>query len=319
MRSARTGRPAPAADAPPETVAAPGAKPRLPARRFESRKSLALASYAFACLAVLATLAACAGGSAQEARRGQQRDAAASPNLPREQATRTAQRFFPKTPTPKPTPPPPPTLGSIAMTLGLGGDGAPLGAYASVPADAGTAYVAAFLQGVAEGQVVAARFVDAFGGTVGTSNVEIESDAEASWVGLPLTLNGALPAGEYGVYVFVGERRIGSLLFRIDPPGTGGTLLADLPQNPQADRGGPNQPVPGPTGRQTPGAGGQPIQGGQVPAQPGQQPISGEYGVPTAYPGQVPVPQDPVPVVTDPGAVPPAEGTTGEWVPTQTP
>jgi hypothetical protein len=319
MRSARTDRPAGPVDA-----LASAERPTLPSPpRATGRRRLGATS-ALVGLALLVLLAACAGSSAQEARRGQARDAASSPVLPKAQATRTSQRFFPTATPPKPTPPPLPTLGSLVITLGLGGDGSPQGSYASVPADAGTAYAAALLRDVYDGQVAAARWVDAAGGTWATSKVEIEADADQTWVGLPLTLNGAIPPGEYAVYLFVGERRIGSLLFRIDPVGSAGQLLPEPPLDPQADRGGPGQPPPGQGGQQTPGAGGQPIQGGLTPAPADGQgvpaPLYGEPGAaPTAYPGQVPPAQEPVPVEPDPGFVPADPATGGEWVPTQTP
>jgi len=319
MRLARTDRHAQPADAIGRTA---GSSANPIAGRGGDRRRVG-AAFALLALSLLVILTGCAGSSAQEARRGQARDAASSPTLPRAQATRTTQRFFPTATPSKPTPPPLPTLGSLVITLGLGGDGSPQGSYASVPADAGTAYAAALLKGVYEGQIAAARWVDATGLTLTTSKFEVESNADQSWVGLPLTLNGSVAPGEYAVYLFVGERRLGSLLFRIDPAGTGGQLLPDPPLDPQADRGGHGQPPPGEGGQQTPGAGGQPVQGGQPTAAGGQGVQDPLYGVPsgapTPYPGDVPVVQEPVPVETDPGFVPVDPATGGEWVPTQTP
>ena len=300
MRSARTGRRDPETD--PTHVPHPVAFPA------ERRALTALCSG----LLLLVVLTACASGSAEEARLGQARDAATDPDLPRQQATRTAERFFPKTPTPTPAPPPLPTVAELVMTVGFGGD-APQGRYASVPADAGTVYAAALLNGVHDGQVVAASWVDAVGGTVNTSRVEIEADAGQRWVGLPLDLNGALAPGEYAVYLFVGERRLGSLLFQITPAGSGPQMLSDLPANPVMDRGGPGE-VPNQGGRSGAGEdqnrrGGQGNQGnqdGQGVDPNGQDPLYGEQAPP-----QDQWSQEPAPVIVDQGA--------GQWVPTATP
>ncbi|MDP9364446.1 MAG: hypothetical protein M3Q10_09530 [Chloroflexota bacterium] len=264
-------------------------------------------------LLLVAILSACAAGTADEARVGQARDAATDPDLPRQQSTRTAERFFPKTPTPTPAPPPPPTLGELVVTLGLDAGDAPQGSYLSVPADAGNVFAAALLNGVREGEVVSARWVDAAGNSVDTSRVEIDQDADQRWVALPFGAAGGVGPGEYAVYLYVGERRLSSLLFQVGPAGSGGQMLPARPENPNADRGGPGE-VPNQRG-------GQPNQrdGGATGADPNAQ--GPDYGAPPAQnqqnPGQDPNAQQPPQVVTDPAMVP--EQGTGEFVPTPAP
>ena len=99
------------------------------------------------------------------------RDAGLEDQLAAQQATRTVQRYFPPTGTPAPTKPPAPALGQIAMTFGFRPDGTPDGSYASVPAGAGTVYVATRLTGLSVGQKVRAIVTDAWGNEVATPEV----------------------------------------------------------------------------------------------------------------------------------------------------
>ena len=277
MRSARTDRPTTPASASPSD----STLPVLPAIRRRSNLLCCPAARLVphlvvrVCLlsAVVSLLAACAGGSAEEARRGQARDAAATAELPERQATRVAERFFPLTPTPAPTPPPVPTLESLVITLGFAGD-APQGSYASIPADAAMS-AGALLNGLFAGQVVTAAWTDGAGNNVGSTRVEITADTGRQWVALPL--NGSLPPGEYAVYLFVGERRLGSLVFGVTAPGTGPQLLPDPPANPQvqpeAPAGPPNEGAGEPGRRRERDAQGQ---GGPAYGDPVYDPNSGE-------------------------------------------
>ena len=218
MRSALIARPAPAA-----SLRRPAGAPR-----------------ALLGLALVLLLAGCASGTAEEARRRQERDAETSPALPQAPATHVVGRFFKPTPTPTKAPPAPPTLERLEVTTGLFSDNAPQGNYASVPADAGTVYVDALLHGLRAGHVLTATLTDAAFHPVATSEVEIDADAEQRWVALPFTLNGSLPPGEYAVFLFAGERRLNELAFTVTPPGSGSQLLPDPPANPSVD-----QPAPG--------------------------------------------------------------------------
>ena len=123
----------------------------------------------------LMTLAVCvdsqrlSSGAARDAARDESRDAGLEDQLAAQQATRTVQRYFPPTGTPAPTEPPAPALGQIAMTFGFRPDGTPDGSYASVPAGAGTVYVATRLTGLSVGQKVRAIVTDAWGNEVATT------------------------------------------------------------------------------------------------------------------------------------------------------
>lgn len=185
-------------------------------------------------LAAVVFLAGCNNGSMDEARQSQEFDAAETPQLAAQQSTWTAKSYFEPTGTPPPPTPLPPTLESLAITLGVGPDGAPSGSYLSVPTDAGTAYAAGRLRDVRSGQKVSATWTDAFGNIVGSFEVEIAADAAEQWVAVPLQLNSAMSAGEYAVYLFNGGRQLGSLAFMVTGPGSGAQLLPDPPANPQA-------------------------------------------------------------------------------------
>lgn len=245
MRSAPTGHPAPEPDDRADGPIRARPRPALPPALV---LSLVLTT-------LLATLSGCATGRVEEARGGQARDAATDPSLPPQQATRTVERFFPTPERPTPTPLPMPTLGELVVTIGVDGGGAPQGSYAAVPADAGTVYAAALLGYTWDGQIVSARWVDATGITVNTVRVEIDGDATQRWVALPLGSPGSVALGEYAVYLYVGERRLSSLLFQVSPAGSGGVLLPPRPENPSADRGGPGETIDPP--RSTTGPGGQ--------------------------------------------------------------
>jgi hypothetical protein len=152
-----------------------------------------------------------------------------------EQATYTAQTFFPPTPTPGRLPPRTPTLESLVITLDFGGGDAPRGSYASVPADAGTVYAGALLNDLQAGQEITAIWTDADGSTIGSARLAIERDAARQWVGLPLRLSRSLAPGQYAVYIFAKERRLNSLVFTVTPPGTGPQPFPEPPADPQVN------------------------------------------------------------------------------------
>ncbi len=178
-------------------------------------------------------LAGCTSGAAGDAARDRARDAGLEDQLAAQQATRTVQRYFPATGTPAPTEPPAPALGELALTFGFRPDGTPDGSYASVPAGAGTAYVATRLTGLSVGQRVRAIVTDAWGNDVATPEVVIDPGAADRWLALPVGLPAELAPGEYGVFVFVEDRPLGSLAFGVTGVGTSAQLLPELPANPQ--------------------------------------------------------------------------------------
>lgn len=216
--------------------------PDPPQRRGTTLSAPALLRHIASAVLLAALLAACAGGSAEEARRERQRDLARPAVLGEAQATRLAEVYFPPTPSPTPPPPPPPALGALVVTLAVGTGNAPQGSYASVPADAGTVYAAARMTELAAGQRIEGIWTDAFGNEVGRSQVDAGGGGGEQWVAFPLRLGGAVPPGEYAIFIDVDGRRLGSLAFTITSPGSGPVALPELPADPQAPA--PAQPPP---------------------------------------------------------------------------
>jgi hypothetical protein len=186
-----------------------------------------------ATLAICMILAGCSSGAARDAVRDEARDAGLEDQLAAQQATRIVQKYFPPTGTPAPTQPPAPALGQIALTFGFRPDGTPDGSYASVPAGAGTVYVATRLTGLSVGQKVRAIVTDAWGNEVGSPEVVIDPGAADRWLALPVALPAQIASGEYGVFVFANDRPLGSLAFGVTGAGTSAQLLPDAPANPQ--------------------------------------------------------------------------------------
>ena len=206
-------------------------------------------------LAVCVILTGCSSGAAQDAARDAARDAGLKDQLAAQQATRTVQRYFPPTGTPAPTKPPSPALGQIAITFGFRPDGTPDGSYASVPAGAGTVYVATRLTGLSVGQKVRAIVTDAWGNQVSTPEVVIDPGAADRWLALPVALPAELAPGQYGVFVFADDRPLGSLAFGVTSVGTSAQLLPEMPANPQARSKVPQPGAAPPADQPTPANG----------------------------------------------------------------
>lgn len=202
----------------------------------------------FATIALLVTvLSGCNTGRVEEARRDQGRDAELTPQMPVQQATRIAERYFPASPTASPPPPLAPVVGLLAVTLDTAPDGSPRGSYASVPTDAGTLFASARLDDGAAGQLITAIWTDAFGNEIGQSDQDLTADAAVQWVALPLRLSSGLAPGEYAVWLFSDDERIGSLAFSLTAPGTAPQIYPDLPANPQLPPAAPTSPSGAPT------------------------------------------------------------------------
>ena len=212
----------------------------LPRIRCIARESLAV-------IAACIILAGCSTGTAREAARDEARDAGPEDQLAAQQATRIVEKYFPPTGTPSPTEPPAPALGQIALTFGFRPDGTPDGSYASVPAGAGTVYVATQLTGLSVGQTVRAIVTDAWGNEVAKPEAVIDPGAADRWLALPVGLSAELAPGEYGAFVFAGDRPLGSLAFAITGVGTSAQLLPDRPVSVQV-----RNPIP-PPGAAPPG------------------------------------------------------------------
>jgi hypothetical protein len=195
-----------------------------------------------ATLALCVVLAGCSSGAARDAARDEARDAGLNDQLAAQQATRIVQKYFPPTGTPAPTEPPAPALGQVALTFGFRQDGTPDGSYASVPAGAGTVYVATKLTGLSVGQKVRAIVTDAWGNEVAAPEAVIDPGAADRWLALPVGLPAELAPGEYGAFVFADDRALGSLAFGVTGVGTSAQLLPDMPANPKVSN---PQPPPG--------------------------------------------------------------------------
>ncbi|CAA9584043.1 MAG: hypothetical protein AVDCRST_MAG59-5211 [uncultured Thermomicrobiales bacterium] len=197
--------------------------------------------------ALILALAGCSSGQVDEARVDQRRDAEETPQMAVQQATRIAQRYFPASPEASPPVPLAPVVGLLAVTLATNPDGSPQGSYASLPADAGTAFATARLDDGSAGQAITAIWTDAFGNEFGRSEQELAASAAVQWVALPVGLSPGLAPGQYAVYLFADDNRIGSLAFGVTAPGTAPQLYPDLPANPQVPAAAPTSPSGAPT------------------------------------------------------------------------
>jgi hypothetical protein len=177
-----------------------------------------------------------------DAQRDEARDASLKDTLAAEQATWTAQHYFPATGTPSPPKPTAPSLGDVAITFGFRADGKPDGSYASVPAGAGTVFVAVELSGITAGQKVKAVVTDGWGNDVAAPESIIGPGASQQWLALPVPLGNEVAPGEYGAFVFVDDQPVGSLAFGITGVGSSAQLLPEAPANPQVPA---TQPPPG--------------------------------------------------------------------------
>ncbi len=219
------------------------------------------AAWSFLLLAMLLT--GCATGSAEDARRGERRQATRGVLLPQEQATANAQRFSPGTVTPVPTIPPAVVLESFLLTLNVDGSGAPQGAYGGIPADAGRVYAAALLHHLQPGQQVTATLRLPDDTVLLSSSFEVTAATERAWIALPLDMNGTLAPGDYALWLSVDERTLNSLVVQVTGFGTSPRQLTEgssAGQPARPEDGGfsdPSQDVPsgGPTI--------EPISGGQ--------------------------------------------------------
>ncbi len=187
----------------------------------------------FVVLAACLILSGCSSGTAGDARRDEARDASLKDTLAAEQATWTAQHYFPPTATPGPSKPVTPSLGDVAITFGFRPDGTPDGSYASVPAGAGTAYVAVELSGVTAGQKVRAVVTDGWGNDVAAPETAIGPGSSEQWLALPIPLGNEIAPGEYGAFIFVDDQPVGSLAFGVTGAGSSAQLLPEAPANPQ--------------------------------------------------------------------------------------
>lgn len=172
----------------------------------------------------LTVLVGCASDRATDQRPARETAETTQRVIGGDQATWSVERFASPTVTASATAPPPAAVVEIGLATGVGGDGAPNGFVVSVPANAGTVYLVADLDGLAAGSVVAGDFYlnvkkpderDRYG--AGSFTVET---AGRQWVAIPITLDGSLPAGDYAIDLYVDGGQVGSIGFDITGSGT---------------------------------------------------------------------------------------------------
>ena len=196
----------------------------------QNRRARFLVVQLLGLMATVALITACSGPTAQEAGRAATEAATEALMLPEQQATYTARKFGPKTPTPGPTPTIDVLIERITMTTQVGGDGAPIGDYESFPSNGGTVYLAVLMHGLRPGTVVEAQIaipdrrdsqgVTTYGDYVLFSRVDITSDSETAWVAIPINLDGSLVPGPYDAFLVVDGRLVYSITFELTGPGS---------------------------------------------------------------------------------------------------
>jgi hypothetical protein len=168
----------------------------------------------FWALAVLGlTLAGCATGQMDEARIAETREATRGAILDDVQATNVVKEFFKPTATPLPTSTPVPTLATLTLSTQLGSNNQPVNEVGSVRQGA-RVYAVAEIHDLREGQTVTAVWTTEDGGEVGRSDVSVDRSLGAAWVPLEWTAN--VGFGNYAVYVYVDDRLLNSLVFRVN-------------------------------------------------------------------------------------------------------
>lgn len=168
----------------------------------------------FWALAVLGlTLAGCATGQADEARVAETREATRGAILDDVQATNVVKEFFKPTATPLPTSTPIPTLATLTLATSIGSNNQPTNEVGSVR-QGGRVYAVAEIHDLRAGQTVVAVWTTAQGGEVGRSSVGVDRSLNAAWVPLEWTAN--VGFGDYAVYVYVDDRLLNSLVFRVN-------------------------------------------------------------------------------------------------------
>lgn len=157
-------------------------------------------------------LAGCASGRADEARVFETREAEKSPVVAGLQATNVVRRFFMPTPTPLPTRTPLPTLATLTLATSLGSDNRPTNEVESIP-QGSSVYAVAEIHDLQPGEEVIAIWTTSDGGEVGRSSVPVDRGINAAWV--PLQWNANVGPGTYAVYIYVDDRLLNSLVFRV--------------------------------------------------------------------------------------------------------
>jgi hypothetical protein len=158
-------------------------------------------------------LAGCASGTADEARIAETREATKGAIVADVQATNVVKEFFPPTTTPEPTRTPMPTLATLTLANQLGSDNQPVNEVDSVR-QGGTVYAVAEIHDLQAGQTVTAVWSTADGSEVSRSSVPVDRGLSGAWV--PFQWSANVGPGSYAVYIYVNDRLLNSLVFRVN-------------------------------------------------------------------------------------------------------
>ena len=194
----------------PSVLTAGQGQPRSDSRLPRVRRAIG-GGWALAVLGL--TLAGCATGQVEEARDAETREATRGAILDDVQATNVVKEFFKPTATPLPSSTPVPTLATLTLATQLGSNNQPSNEVGSVRQGA-QVYAVAEIHDLREGQIVTAVWTTAGGGEVGRTEVTVDQSLNAAWVPLEWTAN--VGSGGYAVYVYVNERLLNSLVFRVN-------------------------------------------------------------------------------------------------------
>lgn len=161
---------------------------------------------------LVVTLGACATGNVEEARIAETREASKEAVLPAVQATKIVKEFFPDTPTPMPTATPLPTIATLTLATQIGADNQPVNEVGSVTPGS-TVYAVAQIYHLSAGETAIAVWTTNDGTEIGRTEVPIDRSIDGAWV--PFQWTASVGSGTYAVYVYVGDRQLNSLVFRV--------------------------------------------------------------------------------------------------------
>jgi hypothetical protein len=213
MRSASTARPA----SPPDAGAAAGTHRRTdrPTRR---RVGL-VASLILA----VTVLAGCASDRAYDQDRARETAETTSEVITGVQSTYVATRYGSPTATATATAVSPGVLHEIGLTTSVGPDGQPDGFVTGIASNAGRVYVAADIEGLADGAAVGvvwstnvAKVQDRR--NVGESSITVTGGRH--WVAVPFDLDGSIQPGDIAISLYVDGQQIGTLGIDVLSPGS---------------------------------------------------------------------------------------------------
>jgi hypothetical protein len=158
-------------------------------------------------------LAGCATGDAVEQEAAETREATRGAIVADVQATNVVKEFFPPTPSPEPTWTPAPTLATLTLATSIGSNNQPQNEVGSVNSG-NRVYAVAEIHNLAQGQIVTAIWVNADDGEIARTEVSVDRGISAAWVPLEWTVN--VGSGDYAVQIWVNERMLNSLVFRVN-------------------------------------------------------------------------------------------------------